>query len=421
MLSLESCFTPFRESIDSYKLPESFTFPFYYKPHPLCVLAAKELQFYLKTQKDWEHNFGLSGDEVMPIGKMFGVLLVQNEHYEVGYLAAFSGKLANKNHLPGFVPPVFDLLKEDGFFLQGQSKINQVNEQIELLEKNPEIQELEESLFSEITDSSLQVQQQRQTMIEKRKIRKSKRQLAEVQMNADDFMILKDQLAKESVEDKNQLKKINTYWQEKIQAIEEKLNKLTIEISSLKEQRKSLSASLQKKIFDQYRFLNVKGKSKNLRDIFQVTSQLIPPAGAGECATPKLLQYAFKEGLKPLAMAEFWWGASPKSAIRIHENFYPACRGKCQPILSHMLDGITLDDNPLLNNPAEGKAIDIIYEEDTFLIINKPGGLLSVPGKVILDYQSDNIDDAKRQLALFNQSAEDTIKHLQELKKEYGS
>ncbi len=381
----ETCFTPFIKEINSYLLPEKFTFPFYYDPHPLCVLAAEELQAYLKTQEDWVHNFGLSDDEVMPIGKMFGVLLVQNKHNKVGYLAGFSGKLAGKNHLTRFVPPVSDLLAEDGFFLQSQSKINQINEQIDLLEENPKIQELNEILSSEITASSLQVQQQRQAMIEKRKLRKSKRQLAEIQMNANGFILLKEQLAKESVEDKNQLKRINAYWQEKIQISENELKKLMLEIASLKEQRKSLSASLQKKIFDQYRFLNSKGKSKSLKAIFQVTPQKIPPAGAEECATPKLLQYAFKCGFKPLAMAEFWWGASPKSAIRKHKYFYPACRGKCQPILGHMLEGMTLDDNPLLNNPAEGKSIDIIHEEDTFLIINKPEGLLSVPGKDIED------------------------------------
>lgn len=111
-----SCFTPFTQAIDAYALPQRFTFPFYYEPHPLCVIAANELQQHLETQKDWQHNFGLTGELTGAIGKMFGVLLVQNTQGEVGYLSAFSGKLAEQNHWPHFVPPVFDMLAKDNFF-----------------------------------------------------------------------------------------------------------------------------------------------------------------------------------------------------------------------------------------------------------------------------------------------------------------
>ena len=374
-MPLQEHFTPFKEPIDSYVLPERFTFPFYYQPHPLCLLAAKELQNHLKAQSEWQHDFGVSG-------KMFGVLLVQNKHKEIGYLAAFSGKIAGKNHLPKFVPPVFDMLAEDGFFMAGQLEINRISEQIKILEKNPQIIQLESFVQSETDTFILQVKIHRERMVEGRKIRKARRIAAETELNADDFLLLKNQLAKESIKDKNQLRDLNIYWGERIQCAEESLKQLTAELATLKKQRKDLSASLQKKLFDQYCFLNVKGRSKSLCDIFKNT---LPPSAAGECAAPKLLQYAFKWDMKPLAMAEFWWGESPKSAIRKHLNFYAACQGKCQPILGHMLEGIKMDENPLLTNPAEGKTIDIAYEDEVMLVINKPAEFLSVPGKNIED------------------------------------
>ena len=136
MLLQQNCFISFKESIDSYDLPKRFTFPFYYEPHPLCLLAAKELQNYLKNQKEWEHNFGLNNEVESSNGKMFGVLLVKNKEAEIGYLAAFSGKLAGANHHSKFVPPIFDMLTEEGFFNQGQNELNRIHAQIRILEKN---------------------------------------------------------------------------------------------------------------------------------------------------------------------------------------------------------------------------------------------------------------------------------------------
>lgn len=378
-------FIPFKATIDAYTLPERFTFPFYYQPHPLCLLAAQELQEYLKTQQVWQHNFDLTVDQTNAIGKMFGVLLVQNKHNEIGYLAAFSGKLAGQNHLPKFVPPVFDMLSKDSFFLTQKIEINKINKQLEQRERNPQILELEEFLQFEIDASARQQTRHREKIIAGRKRRKAQRAAAEIELNANDLLKLKEQLGQESIKEKLQLRDLNIYWSERIQQAEKELKQLTNEITSLKKQRKELSAALQKQLFDQYQFLNIKGKLKSLRDIFQETTQITPPAGAGECATPKLLHYAFAHNFQPLAMAEFWWGASPKSEIRKHQNFYPACQGKCQPILEHMLEGINMDDNPLLTNPAQGKSIDIIYQDEVMLVINKPAEFLSVPGKNIED------------------------------------
>jgi tRNA pseudouridine32 synthase/23S rRNA pseudouridine746 synthase len=166
------------------------------------------------------------------------------------------------------------------------------------------------------------------------------------------------------------------------------LGKLAIkekEIQDLKEKRAAMSASIQNRIFQSYTFLNPALEQKSLLDIFKDTPFKTPPAGAGECAAPKLLQYAFLNQLKPIAMAEFWWGMSPDSEIKVHREYYPACRGKCEPILSHMLKGIEIDVNPMSINPAEGKDLPIIYEDDYLLVVNKPAEFLSVPGKTIVD------------------------------------
>ncbi len=381
----ENCYTSFQASIDAYTLPKRFTFPFYYQPHPLCLLATKELQEHLKTQTEWQHNFGLGDDPENIIGKMLGVLVVQNEQNDIGYLAAFSGKLADQNHLKKFVPPVFDLLQEDGFFLLEQAEINTLTAQLETLEKNPDINKYKVILKTEIEASVKQIKDQRKHKIEGRKNRKEQRQVAEKNLESHQCLQLKAQLSKESIYAKKQLKELITYWDNQIQQAQKPLDLLTAQISELKQHRKKRSATLQKKIFQQYQFLNIKGDQKSLHHIFIETSQHTPPSGAGECAAPKLLQYAFQWNMKPLAMAEFWWGASPKSEIRKHKNFYPACHGKCQPILKQMLKGMAVDENPLLLNPAKEKVIQTLYEDDVLLVINKPNELLSVPGKSIED------------------------------------
>jgi len=387
-----SCFTSFTQAIDAYALPQRFTFPFYYEPHPLCVLAANELQQHLETQSDWQHNFGLTGELTGAIGKMFGVLLVQNAQGEVGYLSAFSGKLAEQNHWPRFVPPVFDMLAKDNFFHAENLQINQINEQLIAVENHPDIPRLSNELETEHAQAQAKLAAHRQVMIDGRQSRKAQRNQLAAQLAANptnetlrENAITEAKLSQESISEKNQLRDIKRYWDERIHTISQALSQLTDERDALRQQRKRLSAALQRKLFEQYRFLNIKGTEKSLNGIFNGTVELTPPAGSGECAAPKLLHYAFKHDLKPLAIAEFWWGAPPKSEIRQHKQFYPACLRKCQPILGHMLEGLVVDDNPLLTNPAEGKTLAILYQNDAMAIVNKPAEFLSVPGKEIED------------------------------------
>jgi tRNA pseudouridine32 synthase/23S rRNA pseudouridine746 synthase len=378
-------FTHFTSSIEKYTLPERFTFPFYYQPHPLCMLAAEQLQKHLISQTQWQHNFGLFDDPHNIIGKMFGVLLVNNMQGQLGFISAFSGKLANQNHIHNFVPPVFDLLDKDSFYLSKQVAINQLNDKIKELENTPELRFLKQELTTLEAQHTLQLLVLRGELVENRKARKIQRKM--LQNDLDKTITDKGlkELAQQSVYDKWRLKDLTHQSQHSIVQIQVKVDELIGHIAECKLQRKRLSANLQNRIFSQYQFLNKEQTPKSLVDIFADTVLKTPPAGAGECAAPKLLQYAFQQQLTPLAMAEFWWGASPKSEIKKHQQYYPACTGKCQPILKHMLAGMPLDENPLIRHYGEGKNLEIIYQDQDILIVNKPTEFLSVPGKEISD------------------------------------
>lgn len=381
-----SCFTPFITDVSHIALPEKFTFPFCYEPHPLSDIAAKQLQQHLLTQQDWQHNFGLDHPSDSNVsGKMFGVLVVKNAQGELGYLSAFSGKLAEQNHLPHFVPPVFDMLVEGDFFLQGTAPINEINAKIKQLKADTSLSVLQAQIVESNQQASAELEALRLSIIENRKQRKALRQQAEASLQGDALQNVLADLAKQSVSEKAQQKHLKAHWAQTISKAEQALQSKMVVIEQLKQERKTLSSQLQQKLFAQYQFFNKDQQAKSLLDIFQHTDNPTPPAGSGECAAPKLLHYAFAHQFTPICMAEFWWGASPKSEIRQHKKYYPACQSKCQPILTHMLDGIALDPNPLLDNPAQDQDIELLYQDDAMVVINKPAEFLSVPGVNIKD------------------------------------
>lgn len=371
-----NCFTNFKSDISCFSLPKRFTFPFYYDPHPLSELASKELQVHLETQTNWKHNFH-------QIGKMFGILIVQKENGEVGYLSAFSGKLADRNHLNGFVPPVFDMLAKNSFYLEGQKELNILNANIKILENNPEVLAAHKELKQANLQSTKEIRAQKKIMKLGKEERKVIRDQARIDLEEEDARAVREELNQESIRKKLQLRNLSNFWEEEISKKKSIVDQHTGEIERLKELRKNKSKDLQQQLFKSYHFLNQEGEEKSLLDIFKDLPSL--PAAAGECAAPKLLQYSFQHQLKPIALAEFWWGRSPQSEIRKHAHYYPSCQGKCKPILGHMLKGIEVDDNPMLVNPAIGKNISIVYEEKDFLVIHKPAEMLSVPGINIKD------------------------------------
>ena len=378
----KTIFQPFKTNISGITLPEKFTFPFYYEPHELSVIASKELQKYLETQTDFEHNFGLKeNQEGLVIGKMFGVLVCQNQDGEIGYLWAFSGKLAGVNHLPYFVPTIFDMLHEDGFFRKEEEVLNAINRQIETLEKSDELHNKRNQLEVTKIEALTDIQNQKDK-IKRLKIERDEKRNSFTNLSSSEIEKLEFELSEESKKESILLKKMTKYWNFQIENAQKEVNILLEEINQLKEERRLKSGALQQKLFAEYSFLNQFGERKSIGEIFNDN----PPAGAGECAAPKLLHYAFEHQLKPIAMAEFWWGQSPKSEIRKHKQFYPACKSKCEPILlSHMLKGLDMEANPFQENPAEGKEIEIVYEDDILLVVNKPEEFLSVPGKMISD------------------------------------
>jgi tRNA pseudouridine32 synthase/23S rRNA pseudouridine746 synthase len=379
-------FIRFKSVTDGIELPDAFTFPFYYQPHPLSLLAANELQDYLENQFDANHNFGLNEEqEGLVIGKMFGVLVVKNQADELGYLAAFSGKLANENHHDLFVEPVFDILDESGFYKREEEVVNEVNATIEALENNADYLAIQAAIIALKDEETQVVAAQKAAMKEAKKIRDEHRKEYAYFVNETTKQTLLDQLNSESVKEKFLLKDMVKHFQYRSLELQEKYAVFQNEIDALKEKRKVLSNQLQQQIFENYFFLNSQGEQKSLGAIFEKTADMKPIAGSGECAAPKLLQHAYKNNLTPICLAEFWWGQAPKSEIRLHKQFYPACKSKCEPILGHMLEGLTVDPNPMLENPAEGKTLAIVYEDDELAVINKPAEFLSVPGKNIYD------------------------------------
>ncbi|MGL4830302.1 MAG: pseudouridine synthase [Vibrio sp.] len=384
MSALPNCFTHFIAPIANLSLPERFTYPFCYQPHPLCEMAADELQQHLLTQKTWFHPFGLAGNDPQAHGKMFGVLVVQHSSGQLGYLAAFSGQLAERNELPGFVPPVFDRFADDRFFRVDGNEIAAINQQVREQEADPELPQLTHTIAMYQSQAEQALEQHRLFMAEQRQVRKHQRVLAESLPELEKIAIFVE-LADASVQQKRQLQQIKQEWEQRIASTQNTLDRKLEKIAQLKQRRKQLSATLQQKLFSAYRFSNIQGVEKNLIDLFSVTKNPLPPAGSGECAAPKLLHYAFQHQLKPIALAEFWWGCSPKSEIRQHKKFYPACQSKCQPILVHMLQGMDIDENPLLSNPAEGQEIEIVYQDEAIVVVNKPAEFLSVPGVHVHD------------------------------------
>ncbi|WP_228454832.1 RluA family pseudouridine synthase [Polaribacter haliotis] len=380
----------FKTATSGISLPEKFTFPFYYQPHPLAKIAAKELQDYLENQNDFIHNFGFNADDKeTAIGKMFGVLVVKNKQNELGYLAAFSGKLEDESCPETFVPPVFDLRTKNSFYRKGELEIEQISIQLEALKSDRNYLRLKK----EVKKLSKEIEDDLALQRKKLKLNKSKRKaLKKENINADDFKNLEKKLTQESYNDQFFYKELVEYYNAKIDKKRTNLINIEANISTLKKLRKTTSAFLQQTLFEKFQFLNQQKESKALIDIFN-NPEIKPPAGSGECAAPKLLQFAFKNDLTPICMAEFWWGISPNSAIRKHKNFYPACQSRCKPILEHMLSGIKMDENLLIKEISKDKDLEIIYEDDVLIAVNKPAEFLSVPGKEISDSVYTRIKD----------------------------
>lgn len=351
----------FSRDISNIAQPEAFTWPFHYVPHQLSVIAAEEVKQFLATRSEW-------GEEIAR-GKMFGALVVEDSEGRLGYLAAFSGNLAGSNLHDYFVPPIYDMLQPGDFFRRGEAEITAINNNISRIEQSVEYISAKQDLETATADAERQLAELKSVLTERKTMRDIRRNEGE----DNDVLIL------ESQRDNADLQRLKRKLKEYVATCAERCNVFVAELTKLKDERQRRSYLLQMQLFEQFRILNGRGEIKTLVELFAPTAQGVPPAGAGECAAPKLLQYAFLKGYKPIAMAEFWQGASPRGEVRHHDAFYPACNGKCKPILSFMLEGLNVEQNPLCNIvPPEPH---ILWEDRWLVAIDKPCGMLSVEGK----------------------------------------
>lgn len=386
-------------------------------PRALAFVAARRVAAYVEQHPE------LTAGEVC--GKMYGVLVVEAPGGCLAFLAAHSGLLGGRNDWPFFVPPVFDAQQPDGHFKTKEGEISGMNRRIAELMQRPQLFEARQRLE--------QVRQQTDRVIarerEEVKARKAQRDtMRREQPQMDDAT--KAMLIRESQHDKAQLRRLMKSCEASVAEHQEALDVLEREIEALKRERREGSDALQRWLFDQYVMLNAKGMRRTLIDIFARFNGTLPPAGAGDCCAPKLLQFAYAHNLRPVSLAEFWLGAPPPTEVRRHLQFYPPCRSKCYPILQFMLQGldaplpgaeevyplredgggttndekgslddkasidtneahadkVSLDDNGFLDAQGHiykkcGASLHIIYEDEQMAVVSKPSGMLSVPGK----------------------------------------
>lgn len=362
-------FISFTNEVNSLTLPNNFDYPYNYTPNSIAKIAAKELQEYLKTQTDFSHDFGLdTTDNKNASGKMFGVLVVKNSKGVLGYLAAFSGKISESTTYNYFVPPVYDDLNKQNILLKVKEKHKQINQVLDNLKNSaPYLTTKKQYLKKKLQHESLIIDEQ--TKIKERRKERKKQGKQHNQLNINEEFYIRE---------------YEVYLNNKVASLKKEYTEYNQQIIQLEEELIAVSASGKQQILKQYLFLNAKNETKNLLDIFNDSAQNIP-SNSGDCCIPKLLQYAFSHNLTPICMAQFWWGKPLTTAVRKHKYYYTACTTKCKPILNHMLKGLNINENPLLVQLQEKKELKIIFEDDSLMVINKPCGLLSVPGKEIQD------------------------------------
>ncbi len=356
----------FLHDVSGVKLPTQFTFPFHYVPHELCKIAAAEVMDYALSQGMWH-------DELLA-GKMLGVLVVKDTDGALGYLAAYSGNLAHNGNNPYFVPHIYNLLEPQGLFRTGEAEITKINEQIKKLENSPKKKKLEELSHTTQTNQQFEIS----AMISAHEEAKSRRDAMRTAGNLS--LEQNKQLIKESQFQKAELRRLKKRHRMEIESIMQRQNDLKATINDLKAKRRIMSEKLQRQLFELFVVHNARGESMDVATIFERRLNRLPPGGTGECCAPKLLQYAFLHGYKPICMAEFWVGESPQGEVRHHGHYYPACRSKCLPLLEFMLQGLDVDSNPLIAKP-ESDNVRVIYEDQWLIVVDKPAGMLTVPGK----------------------------------------
>ena len=356
----------FCQDITYVSLPERFTYPFSYTPHPLVRQAAAEVEAYLHKRPEW--------DAEIARGKMFGVLLVRLPDGRIGYLAAFSGHLAGKGQHAYFVPPVYDLSLSGGFFRKGEEAIGAMAPLIGVMASRAACWRQRMEMLGQ---KARQEEQAWKEFCHRAKQARDERRGKGVNDEAE-----AERMRDESRFQKAELVRIKRRWKQRMQRVQRHGEAYAALQALFRNRRKQASARLQQEVFRHFRILNVRGEVRDLCELFKETPAGVPPAGTGECALPKLLQYAYLHHLTPLAMGEFWQGESPQGEIREAGHFYPSCTAKCKPLLAFALQGLEVDPDPLEARQRRRIEPEVVYEDSWMVVVDKPAGMLSVPGRV---------------------------------------
>jgi tRNA pseudouridine32 synthase/23S rRNA pseudouridine746 synthase len=334
-------FHHFNQVIDRATLPKRFNYPFKYRVHSLCELAANEVFGSLKQLPDCMDLLGLSSDKGQ--GRLFGVLLVENDQNEIGYLMAYEGRLVDAFEQLEFVSPIFDHENLPNALLKLQQRMDAVQAEIAVLQQSIAEQGLQKQLAAYLTQAENELNAFKQQRIESRKDRKLRRMRANKIADKVARDALLAELAQESIDQNKALQALEQHWQPHIQKAQEKLSEVESEINDLEADLATLKHEYDVQFFEQYQLFNSLGETRRLNSLFED----VPVAGTGDCVLPKLLQHAFKNQLTPLNFAEFWLGKQPDEQVRHHLNFYPVNRSRCELVLSHMLKDVEIDENQI--------------------------------------------------------------------------
>ena len=390
-------------------LPNRLAYPHFYEPHPIAILACDRLRDQIQGSS-LGNFFAIGGNDdsvshskfpstaanYSRVGKMLGVLVVRsnrNNQNKLGYLKAYSGTIPGitKPQEYGFCPSVYDRLELEGFFKRGEAELNSLNRQVQELE-NGDARRLALKRLATVEKEACKALSNAR-MEQKANKKERGRLRLEMQAKFSDNMDRKHQrsfeeeLIQQSNADQRRVKAVKAQGKDMVARARIIVDEIETRLEALKALRKQKSRSLQNQLFTQYQFLNANGEKKSLLTIFSQTALKRPPSGAGDCVAPKLFQYAYLKGYQPVAMAEFWWGNPPAQDVRKHNFYYPACRGKCEPILDHMLKGLDVEDNPLeyviSDTRLQELDIETLFEDEFMVVVNKPHGMLSVPGRFV--------------------------------------
>ncbi len=347
-----------------------FNNPFYYKPDALTLEAVRQLQAHLPSDTKE--------------GKMWGVLVV-DWNGTIGFLTAYSGQISDAllkavGEAWAGCPPVFDYLEPDGIFKRREAVITAINHRIESLENDTEYIRLKVG-YSRLNDEAERMIGVKRSAMREAKVRRDSRRseggLTDGELQS---------MTRQSQFMKAELHRTKKHYRQLLDGLRGRIEVVERQIEALRRKRKLMSDRLQSWLFSRFVLYNARGEGKPMTDVFREyyavngsSSSAACPSGAGECCEPKLLQYAYLHGMRPRSMATFWWGPSPANELRRHGNFYPACSGKCKPILRWMLQGLDVEPNPL--EDADSQTLSIIYEDDSLAVVDKPSGMLAVPGK----------------------------------------